>query len=316
MDDLMCFALPTPFDVGPVNCYLFAGETLTLLDPGPASDETYGALTAALAGEGYDLADVERVLITHPHMDHYGIARQVKAESGAEVVAHADAVPHLEDPEGYFEREQAFFEPFLVAMGVPERTAHVVTGIPEPYIEFQEPVAVDRTLAEGDRIDDLGLDVLHTPGHAPGSVTFVGERVAFTGDHVLADITPNPLLTLAVGSEDERTRSLPTYLDSLRRLLSLDREGYAGHGEPIPDLAARAEATIAHHEERKEDIADILAETGPTTAYAVMGAMFPNLPSTEVFPGMCEVIGHLDLLEDEGRVEVTERAGVSRYALR
>lgn len=313
--------IPTPFHIGPINCYAFLGDDVTLLDPGPATDEAYATLRSRLEEEGYGLDDVERILVTHPHMDHFGIANRLKDVSDAELLAHEDAVERIADPDGYLDREQAFFEPFLASMGMPEQVAGTTIELPEPYATYREPVTVDETVAAGERVDvGAELEVVHTPGHSPGSVCFVdpADGAAFTGDHVLAEISPNPLLTLEPGTSDRRTRSLPTYLESLRKLREIDIDvdvGYAGHRGTIPDVGARVTEIIDHHHDRKETFADVLEAEGPMTAYQLMQDRFPDLPATEMFPGMSEVIGHLDLLEDEGRVEITESDGVRRYEL-
>jgi glyoxylase-like metal-dependent hydrolase (beta-lactamase superfamily II) len=311
------FEVPTPFDIGTVNCYLIDDGEATLIDPGPATENAYKRLEAGLAEAGLAVVDVARVLVTHPHMDHFGLANRLVEESGASVIAQEDAVRQMSDPDGYLEREQAFFKPFLLSMGVPDRIVDTVVSLPEPYTEFRDPVEVERSLAAGDIVDIAGgLTAVYTPGHAPGSACFVSatDPLAFTGDHVLEHISPNPLLTLAPGTDDERTRSLPSYLDSLRTLRGTDATvGLAGHGDRVPDIRARIETVIDHHQHRKERIADMVAEAAPTTAYDLMEELFPDLPMTEVFLAMSEVIGHLDLLEDEGRVRIAETDGVWRY---
>ena len=319
MDVATRLEIPTPFDVGRVNCYVFEHGGLTLLDPGPATEEAYTELSTGLAALGYEIVDVERVLISHPHMDHFGLANRIAREADARVVAHDDAANRLADPLGLFRREQALFGPYLRSMGLPEQYVDTVVGIPEQYTEFGEPVEIDRGLVEGETVDaGVTLEALATPGHAPASLCFIAsnEDVVFTGDHVLAGISPNPLLTVAPGTDDRRTRSLPDYIASLRKLAALDvSRGYGGHRGPIPDLGARITEIDDHHQERKERIAGLLDDDGPTSAYRVMGELFPDLPATEMFPGMSEVIGHLDLLEDEGRVDITEVDGVKRYGL-
>ena len=85
MDDCYRIRVPTPFAVGRVNCYVLHGDGLTLVDPGPASEDAREVLAEGLAEEGYEVADVDQVLVTHPHMDHFGDAAALAAVSGAEV---------------------------------------------------------------------------------------------------------------------------------------------------------------------------------------------------------------------------------------
>lgn len=320
MDQVRNLGIPTPFDVGPVNCYIFGDKELTLIDPGPATEDAYEAVTEGLNAGGHGIGDVAQILVSHPHMDHFGLAHRIVEESGARVVAHQDATAHLVNPDAHLDREQAFFTPFLQAMGVPEDIVKTAVSLPDPYTDFREPVDVDRELADGDIIYvEDGVTAVHTPGHAPGSVCFINqsESVAFTGDHVLEHISPNPLLTLAPGAANERTWSLPTYLESLDKLAETRAEvGFTGHGQRVAVLHGRIDEIIEHHHDRKERIDEMIAEIQPVTAYEIMQKMFPNLPVTEVFPGMSEVIGHLDLLEDEGRVNITESDGLRHYSLR
>ena len=319
MDVIERIQIPTPFSVGRVNCYAIPGNCLTVLDPGPATQEAEEELARSLTHLGYSLSDIEHILITHPHMDHFGLAQQIVEQSGAHVFAHSDAVDRLSDPIGYFKREQKYFRPFLLSMGMPTKTVDTVLELPESYTKYQSPVAVNREL-DGDEILDVGIDLtcVSTPGHSTGSLCYLAasEDVIFTGDHVLPSITPNPLLTLAPGSNDERTRSLPTYIESLQKVLELDATvGYGGHGDPIQSLHDRVRTTITHHENRKERIAGLIGDREPVTAYQIMNEMFPDLPATEMFSGMSEVIGHFDLLEDEARVEITEIDGMKHYTL-
>jgi glyoxylase-like metal-dependent hydrolase (beta-lactamase superfamily II) len=317
MDDHHRLGIPTPFDVGRVNCYVIAGSELTLVDPGPSTEAAYEKLSAGLGEHGRAVADVDRVLITHPHMDHFGLANRVVEASGARAVAHRDAAGLLADPETHLQREQAFFEPFLEFMGVPDEVAETAITLPEAFRNYQEPLELDRELTDGENVGiNVDLTAVHTLGHAPGSVCFVDPTggFAYTGDHVLPDTTPNPLVTIAPNTDDQRTRSLPGYLDSLEKLSAFDAGiGYGGHGDPISDLPTRIREILDHHHDRRERVAGLLAEMGPTTAHDLMQRMFPELPATEVFPGISEVVGHLDLLEDAGRVEITEENGIRLY---
>jgi len=78
---LHALPLPTPFPVGPVNAYLAEGEPLTLIDTGPKDDATRAALAAALKVHGHRLEDIRRIILTHHHVDHVGLAGQDDARN-------------------------------------------------------------------------------------------------------------------------------------------------------------------------------------------------------------------------------------------
>jgi glyoxylase-like metal-dependent hydrolase (beta-lactamase superfamily II) len=316
MSDIERIPVSTPFGIGPVNCYLLPGDRPVLIDPGPATEAAYAALEERLTATGCDIADIQDVLVTHEHMDHFGLIRRIKHQSGARVHTHEQAVEVLADHVRHFEQEREFFGPYLRSMGVPDRVATVATELPEPYLAFQEPVTVDNVLSDGDSIAlDPAIEVVHTPGHSPGSVCFYAPEGEWllTGDHLLTDITPNPAMTVQPGRPTKRFRALPQYVDSLRALTSYDSVvGHGGHRDPVSDVRTRALEVIDHHESRADDIMSLLEAEGPLTAYEIMGNLFSDLPVTEVFLGMSEVIGHLDLLEDAARIENVQDGDVVR----
>src|ERR1700730_1129489 len=96
-DCLHCLSLPTPFPVGPVNAYLIEGDPLTLIDTGPKADVSRQALETALASLGYRVEDLRRVIITHHHVDHCGLAAEIVRRSGAALWTHPYNVPWLAD---------------------------------------------------------------------------------------------------------------------------------------------------------------------------------------------------------------------------
>jgi glyoxylase-like metal-dependent hydrolase (beta-lactamase superfamily II) len=306
-------SIPTPFQVGAVNAYL-AGRTL--FDPGPDSDEAWSALLDALEERELAPSDIERVCITHPHPDHFGLAGRL-ADDDAEVVASAPAASIMADFRGRYERERAFFTDFFERCGMAARTAETVTELPESFIRYAPDVVTDRELREDDSIvvQDTKLDVLVTRGHAEGEAIFDyevdGSRRAIVGDHVLAEITPNPFL-LPPDDDAERPRSLPAFNRSLERLR--DREFdrlLTGHRDPVDEPNERIDDILAAHEERTANVLELV--DGPTTPVDVMEGLFGDLPVTEYFAGMSEAVGHLDVLEARNEVEARERGGLLVY---
>lgn len=325
--------VPTPFQVGPVNAYV-AGRTV--IDPGPDSEDALAALTEGVEERGLALADVERVLVTHPHPDHFGLANRLRGH-GADVVASPEAAAILRDFEGRLDYEQAYFTALFEAHGMPTETAMTVTQLPEAFLEYAPSVAVDREVEAGDAvaIDGGSVAVRAAAGHSDGELVFAfgeaadghsgsdvaasgeaGGAAAVVGDQVLGDTTPNPFLqpperidaeTLVPDYDrpdeldDMRPNQLARYNDSLR---TLREAGYdrllPGHSAVIEDPAGRIDELLAANEERSEAVLELL--DGPTSAVEVMGGLFEDLAVIDYFPGMSEALGHLDLLVERGDV--------------
>lgn len=307
-------SLPTPFQVGPVNAYL-AGRTL--VDPGPDSDEAWASLLDELERRELAPADVEQVLITHPHPDHFGVAKRLH-DAGARVLASQTAASIVEDFPARLEYEQRFFSDFFERCGMAPDEAETVTKLPEAFLHYAESVPIDQMLAASDTVtvDDQLVTVDEITGHAPGELLFAYDgdagRTAIVGDNVLADITPNPFLQPPDGDDAERPRVLPEYNRSLERLRGERYDRFLpGHRAPITSPSERIESILAEHDERTDRVHSLLDD--PATPADVMNELFPDLPVTEAFSGMSEAVGHLDVLEERGAVTVRESGGLLVY---
>ncbi len=236
-------SVPTPFQVGPVNAYL-AGRTI--VDPGPDSEEAWATLLAALEERELAPDDVERVLVTHPHPDHFGIAHRFR-EREARVLASAPAADVTADFPGRLDDEQAYFVDFFERCGMARETAETVTALPEAFLAYATSVDVDRTLDAGDdvTVDDERVTVDAVAGHAPGELIYAfddgGERTALVGDNVLADITPNPFLQPPAEPGGRRPRVLPRTTSRWRnsgRRRSTGSSPVTGNRSPTRPLAS------------------------------------------------------------------------------
>ncbi|MDR7418277.1 MAG: MBL fold metallo-hydrolase [Armatimonadota bacterium] len=303
--------VPTPYPVGPVNVYLLPGPPITLVDCGPKTREALAALTAGLTGAGVRLGQVERLVITHGHVDHFGLAARVVAESGARVMVHEGDRPKLLV-------DRSFLAPmrrFIAEAGFPQEFSDAVVNVLRRYRDQLDRVVATDLLADGDRVDLAGgpLEVLHTPGHAQGHICLRSGDALISGDLLLEEISPNPIVEF--GPDGRRLRTLPALLRSLRRIQTLaPAVAYPGHGEALADPAARAAELIQHHAARKEELARMLASRA-WTLRELAEAWFSPLQASNIILGLSEVIGHLDLLDDEGRLAVARRDGVLFYRL-
>lgn len=306
-------SIPTPFPVGPVNVYLLEGDPLTLIDAGPLTDEALEALHAGLRKLGYALRDVEQLVITHAHHDHFGQARRIVEESGAIILSSRENRYPLEEFDTWWEDRIAFVADLVIKEGAPVESLgeiDIVRGIGQ----YAAPVAELTPLDDGDEVRMGGAtwQALHTPGHALGHLCFYHQesRLLLSGDHLLRDITSNPVLETPRRGKRERPRSLPDYIQSLRRVRDLDVErALPGHGAPVHDHRAHIDSILAHHAVREALILQILRE-GDRTVYELGVALFGGeLPGVELFLVMSEIVGHLDILELEGKIRHLEQDG-------
>ncbi|MBC7225451.1 MAG: MBL fold metallo-hydrolase, partial [Anaerolineae bacterium] len=314
---LRCLALPTPFAVGPVNVYVAEGpDGLTLVDVGPRTRRTQAALLEGLEHLGYRLEQVRRILITHAHVDHYGLAAFVVREAGAEVWTHPWNVPTLADDPEAKARRDAFYTEVYRKAAVPEAVRQGIYAVYQGFRRFAEPVEVARTLDEGDQVSlgDETWQVLHLPGHSGGLIGLwqPDRRLLLSSDHLLRDITSNPLLEPPPREGAPRRQSLREYLNSLRQTSEMDvRLALPGHGDPITDVASLVRQRFAFHEERQAEVLAHIA-AGTDTVYALCQALFRNLSLVDAFLAVSEVVGHLDLLAEAGHIRWETRDGVWR----
>lgn len=299
---------PTPFPVGDVNAYLVfppeGGDELTLIDTGVRTEESFAAFCAAMKAFGWPLERIARILVTHAHPDHFGQAARLRELTGAPVYASAVEAERMRT--GFSPRAQR--DPRTLACfrawGVPDSLLEGEEDTGGLALSLQEPVAVEGTLAEGDRVELGGftLEVLETPGHCEGHLVFYERksRTLFSGDHLLTDISPVPLLHIPSEPGEARRPSLVRFLESLDKVEALDCEvAFPSHGDVIRDPRAVIRGYRRHHERRKLRIARLLDE-GARTPFEVAVALFPKRYASQLFLVLSEAVGHLDLLVEEG----------------
>jgi glyoxylase-like metal-dependent hydrolase (beta-lactamase superfamily II) len=306
--------LPVPYAVRVVNAYLLLGEPLTLVDPGADWAETRSELEAGLAAHGLRLEDVERIVITHQHHDHAGLAHWIKERSGAEVVAHHGIVGHLAGLAwDSMEAEDQFQAGVMRLNGVAEERIQELYDVSKAHRVYGGSVAVDIPVAEGDtvRAGTHTFVVHERPGHSPSDLVLVDEHGEFAlgGDHLIATISSNPVVHRPLdrpADPRERPAALVAYLDSLRRTAALDIGAVLpGHGPPVTDHGRLVGERMTFHERRKERVVETLGQ-GRATAHELALEIWGEVARKEPFLTLSEALGHLDLLERDGRVAVVE----------
>ncbi|HEX7300519.1 MAG TPA: MBL fold metallo-hydrolase [Solirubrobacteraceae bacterium] len=313
--------IPTPFAVGRVNCYLVEDDPLTLVDTGPNSGTSLTTLEAALAEHGRRVEDLERIVITHQHIDHFGLVAILADRAAAEVCALDRLAPWLSRFGQAMEAEDAFAATIMLRHGIPEDTVMVLRAVTRQYRAWGAAATVTTPLADGATLAfaDRAWRVHHRPGHSPSDTVFHDERSGelVGGDHLIKHISSNPLIALPLegGSDDPATRpkALVAYLASLRATHAMDlRVVLAGHGEPVDDHRALIDERLHQHERRARKLHGLVAER-PRTAHELAQELWGNVAVTQAYLTLSEVLGHMDLLVDRGQVFEHEDDGVVRF---
>jgi glyoxylase-like metal-dependent hydrolase (beta-lactamase superfamily II) len=313
-----CLQVSTPFAIGNVNAYLLEGTPLTLIDGGPNRATGLVELEQLIEAAGHRLAEIELLLITHAHVDHEGLSGLIAERSGAEVAcvdAVADYVRAFDENQ---RRDDRFAQDLMLRHGTETHVVDALGSVASVLVGFGSSVSATRRLADGELIEagDRTLRILHRPGHSRGDTLFHDENagVLFVGDHLLGEVSSNALVTRATeGDEHARTRPLLDYRRSLIATSELDVDVVlGGHGETINDHRTLIEKRLDAQRRKAERLHGLLAD-GPLSAHGLAAALYGNVAFSQAFLTLSEVLGHLDLLIEQGVVVEDDNGPVINF---
>jgi len=313
-------AIPTPFAVGRVNTYLLRDSPLTLVDSGPNSAKALDELERALAGHGVRVEDLELLVVSHQHIDHLGLLDVLARRSGAEVAALDVLAPYVERYADGAEADDEFSERLMARHGIPEDVRMALRSVSMAFRAWGSSASVSRVLRDGEVLSlrDRSLRVLHRPGHSPTDTVFWDEerRILLAADHLLKHISSNPLVSRlpdAPPDPENRPRALVMYLESLRATRAMPASlVLPGHGDPIDDHVALIDERFALHRRRADKIHGLIVD-GPLSAYEIAQALWGNVAVTQAYLTLSEVLGHVDLLLEDGRAVEVDAGDVVRF---
>jgi glyoxylase-like metal-dependent hydrolase (beta-lactamase superfamily II) len=314
-------AIPTPFQVGRVNAYLIEDEPLTLIDSGPNSAKALDELEQALDARGHRVEDIGLLVITHQHMDHFGLAAILARRAGAEVAALDTLAPYLAGYSRQTDLDDRFAESIMLRHGIPREIVTALRAVSAGFRAWGSAVEVTTPLADGSTLEmrDRTLSVLHRPGHSPSDTVFLdaSSGILLAADHLIAHISSNPLLARPLDASAEytgpRPQALLTYMDSLRKTQAMQLElVLPGHGQPITDHAALIDERFRMHRRRAERMRRLIVAE-PRTAHEIAQELWGNVAVTQAYLTLSEVLGHMDLLLQDGQAHERESDGVVRF---
>ena len=303
-DGIYQVQLPLPFELRIVNCYLLRdGDGWTIVDSGLNYPPGRAAWLAAFDALGIRDESIARIILTHAHPDHYGMAGWLADRSGAPVllspIEQAFAARVWDGGEPVIQAVAALFQQH----GMPDDLIAAVRDQMAVVRPMTRPLAKTTALAPGAhlRIGTRDFQAISTPGHSDGHLAFycAEERLLLCGDTVLIKITPN--ISLWPDGRPDPLADFIRTLDDLEQI-SVDL-ALPGHGPPITAFGRRLGELRTHHDERLRAV-ERAASPG-ASAFAVCTTIFPTeqLSAHQIRFALAETLAHLEYLVGVGRAE-------------
>jgi glyoxylase-like metal-dependent hydrolase (beta-lactamase superfamily II) len=306
-------SIPLPFPPFEVAAWLLEGDQGHLLvDTGIDTPQAREAFRAAAASLGVSPASLGEVVITHAHLDHYGLAGVVREWSGARLLIHAREEALARRFVDRWPDDRADAAAAFARLGVPAALVPAFLAASDTIHGFYAAFHPDQLLSgsRGELPGSGGWEWIHTPGHSPGHVVLhhPARRLLISGDHVLPRISPN------IGADLYAEEPLSDYLASLRALGGLEVAlVLPSHGEPFGDLQGRVQALLSHHDERNAAVLRLL-EGGSRSTFEVAQGVWGDLPAANQLHAVREALAHLRYLERAGQVRAADGAHSEGWA--
>jgi glyoxylase-like metal-dependent hydrolase (beta-lactamase superfamily II) len=286
-----------------VNIYFVEQPVPTLIDAPPEGKVYFDQLEAGLRSLGHSINDIQRIIVTHPHFDHYGSARTIKERNGADIWVSQGGARWIEDYANSLCREELYRKLLLKNAGVPASEIEYVTGFYRSANRFAHGAKPTRYLSDGDLLElsSLSFTVTEVPGHTPWCILIhdTSNAIGFTGDFLLQGLNTIPLVQWTdVGSKGYKT--LISYVASLNKVKELSLKiAFPGHGKVILNPSKAIDDLLSLITGRRKAIHRIL-QKGSLTPFQVTSEIFPKLPREGLFRAVSDVMAHLEMLQDEG----------------
>lgn len=316
-DDIVQVQIPLPYILNIVNCYLLRGSHgWTLLDTGLNTAAARAQWKRAMNTLGISPADIEKIVLTHMHPDHFGMAGWWQGQTETPIPLYLPEPERSQAQVFYRRANTPLYHQWMLDCGMDRETVDDVENALLSTRDLTQPHPLQQDFLAADSEIDLGMRrvrTIHAPGHSDGQYIFYDEsdRIMFCGDHVLMKITPN------IGSwPHSEADPLGRYLDSLRQLSALDvRLALPGHRWLITDWPGRIEELIAHHDLRLRQTLEAIA-AGAVTVHEIAARLFnlERLTPHEWRFAMAETLAHLNYLRERDQV-CCDADGIMRWQL-
>ena len=309
--------VPIPFNEVPylltANIYALGRDQITLIDAGPRIPGVLDFIKNSFIKENLNFKNINRIILTHGHMDHFGLAASIKEELDRPVEIFLHTKDHWKISSDFINNE-VWVEEFKMLQElteIPDDDFKILVEKVRMYYSIAEPLDDLKTMEDNDMFygEGYSLQVVFAPGHEPGLCCLYepDQKVLFSSDHILKNLTPKPILAFDRDKHiDKDYKGLMAYEKSLERVSKLDvKYMFPGHGEWIEDMHPLIKHYRQHYSERMKLVLNAVKKKEMPLYYLVRD-VFPNADAGDLFIALSEIMSHLEVLEYQGRVKIIE----------
>jgi glyoxylase-like metal-dependent hydrolase (beta-lactamase superfamily II) len=279
------------------NIYLIlTGDKIGVIDLGSGSGDSNAAFIRGLDEVCQKFCvkvspkDIDFLLITHGHVDHFGGLSHFRSLSSAKIGIHKLDARQIINFEETILLAARNVKLFLKTVGLSPYTQKRLLNMYKASKDALVSQQIDFYLQEGEPIGEI-FQIYHTPGHCPGQVCIRVEDTLFTGDHLLSHITPHQSPETI-----SRYTGLGHYLSSLKKIREIPgiKKALGGHQKPMEAPYERIEAIERFHDRRLNKVLDICRE--PKNIREISSELFRTVSGYTVLLALEEAAAHVEYL--------------------
>jgi len=314
--------VPVPFSLRYVNSYLLGdtNERYTIIDPGLKTEESIEVWETTLRQLQIKWQQIDQVIVTHQHPDHYGLAGYVQKLSDAVVYITEESHAYTQKLWGTGTKQfEADMRELLHKHETPAEIIERIIDNLHQFIPRVEPQPEVRYIQPAGQcsIAELDWHFVQTVGHAYGGIMLYQPEIRWMicADQVLPRITPH----VGVVAGEERM-PLYDFLQNLAEIRKYDVElALPGHREPFSNYDERIEQIMSHHERRLQKMYEYMKDQQTHISAFVMcehlfGSSLATQPHNMRF-ALTETIAHLDELVRRRLLHTIIHSDVQYYKL-